>query len=49
MFAEQFFLPTIALLFGDAQKCGGPMQVIERLTAVEIQLRSPPGLVTAAA
>lgn len=23
-------------------KCGGPMQVIERLTAVEIQLRSPP-------
>jgi hypothetical protein len=30
-------------------KCGGPMQVIERLTAVEIQLRSPPGLVTAAA
>jgi Putative transposase/Transposase zinc-binding domain len=30
-------------------KCGGPMQVIERLTAVEIQLRSPPALVTAAA
>ena len=30
-------------------KCGGPMQVIERLTALEIQLRSPPGLVTAAA
>jgi hypothetical protein len=29
-------------------KCGGPMRVIERLTAVEIQLRSPP-LVTAAA
>src|SRR5229473_2775828 len=29
-------------------KCGGPMKVIERLTAVEIQLRSPPGLVTAA-
>jgi putative transposase len=30
-------------------KCGGPMQVIERLTAVEIQLRSPPALVTVAA
>jgi len=30
-------------------KCGGPMQVIERLTAVEIQLRSPPALVTLAA
>ena len=30
-------------------KCGGPMQVIERLTAVVIQLRSPPALVTAAA
>jgi Putative transposase/Transposase zinc-binding domain len=29
-------------------KCGGPMRVIERLTAAEIQLRSPP-MVTAAA
>jgi hypothetical protein len=29
-------------------KCGGPMVVVERLTAAEIQLRSPP-LVTAAA
>ena len=29
-------------------KCGGPMQVIERLTPAEIQLRSPP-VVTAAA
>ncbi len=29
-------------------KCGGPMLVIERLTAAEIQLRSPPALVTAA-
>jgi len=28
-------------------KCGGPMQVIERLTAAEIQLRSPPGLLAA--
>src|SRR5882724_3318602 len=30
-------------------KCGGPMKVIERLTAAEIQLRSPPTLVTEAA
>jgi Putative transposase len=30
-------------------KCGGPMMVIERLIAAEIQLRSPPALVTAAA
>ena len=29
-------------------KCGGPMRVFERLTADEIQLRSPPTLVTAA-
>jgi hypothetical protein len=29
-------------------KCGGPMMVVERLTATEIQLRSPP-VVTAAA
>jgi hypothetical protein len=28
--------------------CGGPMVVIERLTAAQIQLRSPPVLVTAA-
>jgi hypothetical protein len=30
-------------------KCGGPMKVIERFTAAEIQLRSPPALVTEAA
>jgi hypothetical protein len=30
-------------------KCGGPMMVIERLTVAEIQLRSPPALVTVAA
>jgi hypothetical protein len=30
-------------------KCGGPMQVIERLTAAQLQLRSPPLLVTTAA
>src|ERR1700682_4139066 len=30
-------------------KCGGPMVVLERLTASQIQLRSPPVLVTAAA
>src|ERR1700731_3336154 len=29
-------------------KCGGPMKVIERLTAAEIQLRSPPVLTAAA-
>src|SRR5712671_5804933 len=29
-------------------KCGGPMKVIERLTAAEIQLRSPPPLSVAA-
>ena len=28
--------------------CGGPMKVIERLTAAQIQLRSPPRLLTAA-
>ncbi|PYU27552.1 MAG: hypothetical protein DMG32_06425 [Acidobacteria bacterium] len=28
-------------------KCGGTMKVIERLTAAEIQLRSPPVLTTA--
>jgi hypothetical protein len=30
-------------------KCGGPMLVIERLTAAEIQLRSPPARDAAAA
>src|SRR6266404_221356 len=30
-------------------KCGGPMKVIERLSAAEIQLRSPPALLTEAA
>jgi hypothetical protein len=30
-------------------KCGAPMMVIERFTAAEIQLRSPPDLVTVAA
>jgi hypothetical protein len=29
-------------------KCGGPMAVIERLTAAQIQLRSPPQLLTTA-
>ena len=29
-------------------KCGGPMKVIERLTAAEIQLRSPPRIASAA-
>src|ERR1700688_1698 len=30
-------------------QCGGPMMVIERLTAARIQLRSPPALILAAA
>jgi hypothetical protein len=30
-------------------KCGGPMAVIERLTAAQLQLRSPPPLITTAA
>jgi hypothetical protein len=30
-------------------QCGGPMRVIERLTAAQIQLRSPPAMVPAAA
>jgi len=34
--------------FWSCPKCGGPMMVVERLTATEIQLRSPP-VVTAAA
>ena len=29
-------------------KCGGPMKIIERLTASQIQLRSPPGITAAA-
>ncbi len=29
-------------------KCGGPMKIIERLTASEVQLRSPPGIMAAA-
>jgi hypothetical protein len=29
-------------------QCGGPMRVVERLTAAAIQLRSPPLVTTAA-
>jgi hypothetical protein len=29
-------------------KCGGPMKVIERFTAAELQLRSPPKVTAAA-
>jgi hypothetical protein len=29
-------------------KCGGPMKVVERLTAAQIQLRSPPAVTVAA-
>jgi hypothetical protein len=38
----------VALGLWRCPKCGGPMKVVERLTAAEIQLRSPP-LVTVAA
>ncbi len=31
-----------ALVFWTCPRCGGPMRVIERLTAAQIQLRSPP-------
>ena len=34
--------PPVPAIFGACPKCGGPMMVIERLTAAEIQLRSPP-------
>jgi hypothetical protein len=30
-------------------KCGGPMAIVERFTAAQIQLRSPPRLSRAAA
>jgi hypothetical protein len=35
--------------FGEQEGHGGPMLLIERLTAAETQLRSPPFLITAAA
>ena len=44
---EQAASPTSQLWL--CPKCGGPMLVIERLTAAEIQLRSPPFMITAAA
>jgi hypothetical protein len=44
---EQAASPTNQLWL--CPKCGGPMLVIERLTAAEIQLRSPPFMITAAA
>jgi hypothetical protein len=34
---------------GSCPKCGGPMMIVERLTAAQIQLRSPPLPVTVAA
>jgi Putative transposase/Transposase zinc-binding domain len=37
-----------ALDFYRCSKCGGPMKIIERLTAAEIQLRSPPEVTAAA-
>ena len=42
-------LAKTQVIFGSVQKCGGPMKVIERLTAAEIQLRSAPDLITVAA
>jgi hypothetical protein len=44
---EQAASPTSQLWL--CPQCGGPMLVIERLTAAEIQLRSPPLMITAAA
>jgi hypothetical protein len=41
--------PPVPVIFGLAPKCGGPMRIIERLTAAEIQLRSPPAPDTIAA
>jgi hypothetical protein len=38
-----------SLRFYRCPKCGGPMKVVERLTAAEIQLRSPPVVVPVAA
>ncbi len=40
--------PPVRAIFGFGPKCGGTMMIVERLTAAEIQLRSPP-VVTAAA
>jgi hypothetical protein len=34
--------PVRALTFWMCPICGGPMRLIERLTAIQIQLRSPP-------
>jgi Putative transposase len=47
--AGQHVAPTEdALGLWHCPKCGGPMKVVERLTAVEIQLRSPPRVSVAA-
>jgi hypothetical protein len=40
--------PTASNDLWPCPKCGGPMMVLERFTAAEIQLRSPPELATAA-
>jgi putative transposase len=47
--AEQHaFPPKTSPILGSAlTQCGGPMKVIERLTAAEIQLRSPPRISSA--
>jgi len=47
--AGQHVAPTEDVLgLWRCPKCGGPMKVVERLTAVEIQLRSPPRVSVAA-
>jgi hypothetical protein len=50
---SQIELPTSPIQESDplwrCPKCGGPMAVIERLTAAQLQLRSPPLWVTTAA
>jgi hypothetical protein len=47
--AGQHVAPTEdALGLWRCPKCGGPMKVVERLTALEIQLRSPPRVSLAA-
>jgi hypothetical protein len=46
--AEQLNCSTADSGLYRCPKCGGPMRVVERLTAAEIQLRSPPQISTAA-
>jgi putative transposase len=45
--AKQEVFPASPSDLWTCPKCGGPMLVIERLTATEIQLRSPPDAIAA--